>query len=412
LSPKQTEHLKVVKPSSGAGLDQARFQALLQASRSPTSTTKALDLRKEVAWKAHKSKQFERRALFLSKIDALPSPTAASLPVTPPESPAVFHFTLPSPGLVSPLALFEALEKVQGKNGPPPVRVEQVDFRAKARREAESLARLTGNVSMSMKVHGLAGEHDPAHGRDINSSNGKSRKGLPSLDEISKRLAGNVTVSRAEPMGSAVAQGQPAPSVNRLPAFLKRASTEIRNEVVIPTQEDKQQLAPIPPAKDASIGRPRIQGVGRLAFAPVPGVTRVAEVPQPMGAHGPIPQALPRTTSIGTNGSANSNASAFKYPTTDGHAAAFRSRPERPNSLSSLQALTSNSMSGNHVTGQKAPTPLTAEALQQLAKRTQRGNVMVERLSRRVSAPGDMNSKQQQQQQQVHQQRRNMRGGF
>lgn len=60
LSPKQAEHqqhLKVVKPSGGSGLDQARFQALLQASRSPTGTSKALDLRKEVAWKAHKSKQ-------------------------------------------------------------------------------------------------------------------------------------------------------------------------------------------------------------------------------------------------------------------------------------------------------------------------------------------------------------------
>jgi hypothetical protein len=38
LSPKQAEHqqhLKPAKPSGGAGLDQARFQALLQASRSP-----------------------------------------------------------------------------------------------------------------------------------------------------------------------------------------------------------------------------------------------------------------------------------------------------------------------------------------------------------------------------------------
>lgn len=63
LSPKQAEqqqqqHLKAANaPSGGAGLDQARFQALLQASRSPTGTSKALDLRKEVAWKAHKSKQ-------------------------------------------------------------------------------------------------------------------------------------------------------------------------------------------------------------------------------------------------------------------------------------------------------------------------------------------------------------------
>jgi hypothetical protein len=289
--------------------------------------------------------------------------------------------------------------------------VEQVDFRAKARRDAALLAKLTGNVGMSMKVHGLAS----VRGANDQSSSGRSRKGLPSLDEISKRLAGNVTVSRAEPTG--IAQGQPAPSANRLPAFLKRASTEIRNEAVVPTptQKDaKQQLAPMPPPKDASIGRARMQGVGRLAFAPVPGVTRVAEVPQPSSEHGPIsrPQALTRL-----NGTTNNNTSVFKFPTAEqgnGHAAAFRPRAERPSSLSSLQALTGNTMPENHITGQKAPTPLTAEALQQLAKRTQRGSVMVERLSRRVSAPGNMNAQQQQQQQrqQGQQQRRNMRGGF
>ena len=67
LSPKQAEHqqhLKVTKPSGGTGLDQARFQALLQASRSSTGTSKALDLRKEVAWKAHKSKQSQSCSLM------------------------------------------------------------------------------------------------------------------------------------------------------------------------------------------------------------------------------------------------------------------------------------------------------------------------------------------------------------
>jgi hypothetical protein len=412
LSPKQVEHQQHAKAandqpaSGGSGLDQDRFQALLQASRSPTGTSKALDLRKEVAWKAHKSKQIERRALFLSKIEALPSPTAASLPVTPPESPAVFHFTLPSPGLVSPLALFEALEKEQARNGPPPVRIEQVDFRAKARKEAALLAKLTGNVGMSMKVHGLAGERDTTHGRDAKNS----RKNLPSLDDISKRLAGNVTVTRAEPTGNA--QGRPAPlGVSRLPAFLKRASTEIKNEaVVVPTQEAKQQFLRVPPPRDASLGRPKVQSVGKLAFAPVPGVTKTTEVPQPTSTYGPIsrPQALTRLSGTDTTGVV-SNVSTFKFPTTgdgNGHAAAFRPRPERPSSLSSLQTLTSSAMSGNHIVSRKTPTPLTAEALQQLAKRTERGSQMVERLKRRVSAPAEMSV---QQQQPAH---RNMRGGF
>ena len=69
----------------------------------------------------------ERRALFLSKVQAPPSPTAALIPKTPPDSPAIFHYTLPSPGLVSPLALFESLHDSQ--DGVRHSWVEQVDFK-------------------------------------------------------------------------------------------------------------------------------------------------------------------------------------------------------------------------------------------------------------------------------------------
>jgi len=54
---------------------------------------------------------------------------------------------------------------------------------------------------MSMKVHGLAGVRDAPYARDAHNKSsigGKSRNGLPSLSDISKRLAGNVTVSRAK----------------------------------------------------------------------------------------------------------------------------------------------------------------------------------------------------------------------
>ena len=75
----------------------------------------------------------ERRALFLSKIQAPPSPTATALPKTPPESPAIFHYSLPSPGLDSPLALFESLKQ---KDVPEPARrptvqpwIEHVQYR-------------------------------------------------------------------------------------------------------------------------------------------------------------------------------------------------------------------------------------------------------------------------------------------
>jgi len=72
----------------------------------------------------------------------------------------------------------------------------------------------------------------------------KGRKGLPGLDDISKRFADNVTVSRAEPMGTA--RYRLSPSVNRLPPYLKRASMETKNEGVVPTQQgEKQQLGPI-----------------------------------------------------------------------------------------------------------------------------------------------------------------------
>lgn len=39
--------------------------------------------------------QVVRRALFLSKVLAPPSPTATTLPKTPPESPAIFHYVCP-----------------------------------------------------------------------------------------------------------------------------------------------------------------------------------------------------------------------------------------------------------------------------------------------------------------------------
>lgn len=210
-SPK--DHVRpVVQASRGQGLDAARFEALRMASRIGPKA----DLRKELAIRAHQSKQIERRNRFLSKIEALPSPTAASLPVTPPESPAVFHFTLPSPGLVSPLALFEALDD-DGDRDSRPVRIEQVDFRSLARKDAEALAALTGNMNQSLQVHGL-----PQERQKKEASAAKPTSSLPSLDQISKRLGGNVTITRS-----------PSP-VSRLPAFLQRNSPNTVQEPVLP----------------------------------------------------------------------------------------------------------------------------------------------------------------------------------
>ncbi|KAF8973754.1 hypothetical protein BDZ97DRAFT_1634426, partial [Flammula alnicola] len=141
---------------TGKGLENDRFQALLSASKAYSGGKRAVDLRKEIALKVHKNKQVERRALFLSKVQAPPSPTATITPKTPPESPAILHYSLPSPGLVSPLALFESLN--ENYEGIRPSWVEQVDFRL-PEDNCKPKARQT----------------KPSHG-------------LPSLDQISARL--------------------------------------------------------------------------------------------------------------------------------------------------------------------------------------------------------------------------------
>jgi hypothetical protein len=149
--------LHPVNQVPGKGLDGDRFQAMLNAAKDRSAFSggrRSTDLRKEIALKVHKNKQVERRALFLSKVHAPPSPTATITPKTPPESPAIFHYSLPSPGLVSPLALFESLNESNYS-----VRVEQVDFR-------------------------LPGEYD----KQPKCDKVKPSLGLPSLDQISARL--------------------------------------------------------------------------------------------------------------------------------------------------------------------------------------------------------------------------------
>jgi hypothetical protein len=90
----------------------------------------------------------ERRALFLSKVNAPPSPTATALPKTPPESPAILHYTLPSPGLYSPLALFESLQQTD-PTGPVKPWVEQVHYRQlnSASVRPPSLEQITAHLS-------------------------------------------------------------------------------------------------------------------------------------------------------------------------------------------------------------------------------------------------------------------------
>ncbi|KAH9175485.1 hypothetical protein EDB89DRAFT_1947306 [Lactarius sanguifluus] len=148
---------------AGKGLDRSSFETLLASTKERNAYGKrAPDLRKELALKSHKSKQMERRALFLSKVSAPPSPTATGLPKTPPESPSIFHYSLPSPGLVSPLALFESLQQNEtiGSIQFPSVQpwVEQVEYRRGANSRAPSLEQITAHLSS--QKHSAAAKED------------------------------------------------------------------------------------------------------------------------------------------------------------------------------------------------------------------------------------------------------------
>ncbi|KAI0050678.1 hypothetical protein FA95DRAFT_548674 [Auriscalpium vulgare] len=211
ISPRFHRQPSPLRPSddvAGKGLERERFEALLASSRERNSSStgkRAPDLRKEIALKTHKSKQIERRALFLSKVAAPPSPTATATPKTPPESPAIFHYSLPSPGLVSPLALFEAIGQRKAL-GPIKPWVEQVDFR---------------------RANGANGAASPMRLR-LPVSSGKA-KPMPSLDQISAHLTthGHPVIIKDEHHRAPIA----------LPAFLRS-----------PSPPQAQEPAPIVPA--------------------------------------------------------------------------------------------------------------------------------------------------------------------
>jgi hypothetical protein len=82
------------------GLDSQRFQALLQATRE-RNAKKHHDLRREVTLREHKTKQFERRARFITRVLARPTMAPVNSPPSPPAllaSPdAVPTFVKPNP---------------------------------------------------------------------------------------------------------------------------------------------------------------------------------------------------------------------------------------------------------------------------------------------------------------------------
>lgn len=211
-------------PTDKKGIDQERFAQLLKSSRERAAMKhgrkESIELRKQVTLKVHTTKALERRALFLSKVQSAPTPEAAESPVTPPESPAIFHFTLPSPGMQSPLAMFGKLssESDQGCNSvnfprdssaPQEARkgwVEEIDFKARVR--SNSLRASSAAACLDLAVSARSASR---------KSRGSSSHALPSLDQITARLATkvaahvNATSSDVAPSVSAVGGLKPRP---------------------------------------------------------------------------------------------------------------------------------------------------------------------------------------------------------
>ncbi|KAI0082185.1 hypothetical protein K474DRAFT_834316 [Panus rudis PR-1116 ss-1] len=251
ISPYSPRKLSPLRPADAGrgGIDQDRFEAMLRATRERNASVcgkRSPDLRKEIAMKMHKSKQVERRALFLSKVMAPPSPTATFAPKTPPESPAVFHYSLPSPGLESPIAVFETMGLESPYESPRLTWVEQVDYRMPGANYGKCAPR-------SAPVF--------------------KRKQLPSLAEITARLSFNV---------SGPDSGLTSRNAGRLPAFLR---SDARAENV--TVQDAPKLK-----------RPLPLNVGRLQF-PSRINTATSETSSPT-IHSPKPCLPPPSPSTAT----------------------------------------------------------------------------------------------------------------
>jgi len=193
------------------------------------------------------------------KVQQPPSPSAANTPKTPPESPAMFHYSLPSPGLESPLAMYEYLEEECVTSKP---WIEQVDFRLKSK-PADNKA----HIALSAR---------------------STKKGLPSLDQISARMSMKQTSSGASPA--------------RLPSFLqhKQQST---------TPERKASPPPL------SIGRLQMPVRSRSPSPPVPEVRVYEAPPSPTTPELEVTTTLVPRTAPTTKNLTESNLEAFSRVT-------------------------------------------------------------------------------------------------
>jgi hypothetical protein len=197
-----------------------------------------VELRKELALKVQIAKQLQRRARFLTKLAEPPSPSAAEMPVTPPESPAIFHFSLPSPGMESPIEVFENLLG-DPEYSPIQMRIEQVDFRLPSQKLAEQ-ARLSRQAARKELL----------------------ARPLPSLEQISQKLGKTPVPIIQAPLPSLQ---KSAMRTSRLPSFLQSrlATTHVEtldtsvpdakqpHRIWLPSQ--KEGMAALPPSPSSLV---------------------------------------------------------------------------------------------------------------------------------------------------------------
>jgi len=213
--PCTTQYLKPEgnrrREARGIGLESQRFQQLLKATRERKA---AVHFRKELALKNNQgifsfatrggiqsSKLLclaERRAIFLSKVQAPPSPTATTTPSTPPDSPSVFHYTLPSPGLVSPFSVFETVDKDTCGGW-----VETVYFDKQCAHD------------------------DDTHNDNSLTEKRKSRANVPSLEQISARMMPSTTADTHDtPIIIPTSHKRPLIGVGRLRMPLRASQSQ------------------------------------------------------------------------------------------------------------------------------------------------------------------------------------------
>jgi len=205
-------------PAVGKGLESQKFQVLLAATKQRKVSNQSVEFRKEVAMKAHKNGHSDRRALFLAKLQAPSSPTAMTTPKkTPPESPGISPYSLSSPGLESPLSLFDSWSG-NHPDDVPHTWVEHVDFDERS------------------KFKPL-----------LNRSSTKPARGLPSLDQISARFSRPAKLDDVKMTCDALTtENSPRPSVGigRLRMPLR---TPLRTQVILQSDNQPKKYTPSKP---------------------------------------------------------------------------------------------------------------------------------------------------------------------